>query len=290
MSNNVLLDTVVPALGAIVSTAMYLSPLKAVLRASRDKSLGELNPLPLSITIANTLAWTSYGLLKRDPFVTAPNTVGILISVFMTLTAFGLADEQTPPPSPQGLAGNVVCLIYYAAPLSTMWEVIRTRNSASILVPLTMMNTLNAALWTTYGIAVLDPYIWLPNGIGLALSLLQIALRLLFPSRPGASLPSHQHHSTFTTTAATTTTSASPKHRLHIKQHEPHHLIPHPHPDLDAYPATRPNPTDPTDPDAARPDGPDGPLLPVSAVSSSAVGGGKYTRLDESFGGVTGPR
>ncbi len=37
------------------------------------------------------------------------------------------------------MAGNIIALIYYAAPLSTMWEVIRTRNSASILVPLTMV-------------------------------------------------------------------------------------------------------------------------------------------------------
>ncbi|GLI70269.1 hypothetical protein VaNZ11_015201 [Volvox africanus] len=223
MSGNVLLDTVTPALGAVVSTAMYLSPLKAVLRASREKSLGELNPLPFGVTIANCIAWLSYGLLKHDPFVTAPNAAGVLIAVFMTLTAFGLADEEarhkmrfvcclTAGVMPLlgvftafgakdaemqkgvwGLAGNVICLIYYAAPLSTMWEVIRTRNSASILVPLTMMNTMNAALWTTYGVAVLDVYIWLPNGIGLALSVLQVALRLVFPARTGI-LPSHQHH------------------------------------------------------------------------------------------------
>ncbi|EFJ53175.1 hypothetical protein VOLCADRAFT_102793 [Volvox carteri f. nagariensis] len=129
----------------------------------------ELNPLPFGVTIANCIAWLGYGLLKHDPFVTAPNAAGVLIAVFMTLTAFGLADDTaqhkmrfvvclTAGVMPLlgvfttfgtkdvklqqglwGLAGNVICLIYYAAPLSTMWEVIRTRNSASILVPLTMV-------------------------------------------------------------------------------------------------------------------------------------------------------
>jgi hypothetical protein len=47
----------------------------------------------LTVTIANCIAWLSYGLLKHDPFVTAPNAAGVLIAVFMTLTAFGLADE-----------------------------------------------------------------------------------------------------------------------------------------------------------------------------------------------------
>ena len=38
-------------------------------------------------------------------------------------------------------------LVYYGAPLSTMAEVIKTRNSASILLPLTLMNLINALLW-----------------------------------------------------------------------------------------------------------------------------------------------
>lgn len=33
-----------------------------------------------------------------------------------------------------------------------MAEVIKTRNSASILLPLTLMNLVNAALWTIYGV------------------------------------------------------------------------------------------------------------------------------------------
>ncbi len=54
----------------------------------------ELNPIPFAVTIANCVAWCVYGLIKRDPFVTAPNAPGVLISAFITLTAFGLADEQ----------------------------------------------------------------------------------------------------------------------------------------------------------------------------------------------------
>jgi uncharacterized protein with PQ loop repeat len=57
---------------------------------------------------------------------------------------------------PRGVAGNVITLIYYAAPLSSMAEVIKTRNSASILLPMTLMNTLNAALWATYGVVCVE--------------------------------------------------------------------------------------------------------------------------------------
>jgi hypothetical protein len=47
----------------------------------------------------------------------------------------------------RGLSGNAISLVYYGAPLSTMAEVIKTRNSASILLPLTLMNLINALLW-----------------------------------------------------------------------------------------------------------------------------------------------
>ena len=57
----------------------------------------------------------------------------------------------TMPPPLRGLAGNAVSLVYYGAPLSTMAEVIKTRNSASILLPLTLMNLINALLWWVGG-------------------------------------------------------------------------------------------------------------------------------------------
>mmetsp|Transcript_22388 Transcript_22388/g.56985 ORF Transcript_22388/g.56985 Transcript_22388/m.56985 type:complete len:240 (-) Transcript_22388:1105-1824(-) len=213
-SDNVFLTSVVPALGAVISLAMYASPVQAVLAAQRSRQLGDLNPIPFAITVTNTIVWAVYGLIKHDPYVTAPNAMGVVVAVFCVLTSFSLASEQVRDRirlllctefailsllgvltsfsagtlkaqlGIWGMAGNVVTLIYYAAPLSTMAEVIRTRNSASILLPLCIMNMLNAALWTTYGVAMADGYIYVPNGIGLVLSLAQLALALVFPARP----------------------------------------------------------------------------------------------------------
>ena len=41
---------------------------------------------------------------------------------------------------------------YYAAPLSTLAEVVRWRCSASLHWPLVTMNAVNSALWTAYGV------------------------------------------------------------------------------------------------------------------------------------------
>ncbi len=66
MMTSFLLDTVVPGLGATISLAMYGTPLSAVLKAAQNKTLGDLNALPFSITVANTIIWLIYGV--RGPY------------------------------------------------------------------------------------------------------------------------------------------------------------------------------------------------------------------------------
>lgn len=40
------------------------------------------------------------------------------------------------------------------------------------------------ALWTTYGVfAAKDIFVWGPNGTGLILGLVQLALKLVYPSK-----------------------------------------------------------------------------------------------------------
>lgn len=43
------------------------------------------------------------------------------------------------------------------------------------------MNTANATFWTLYALAIKDLYIAIPNGIGVALGIVQIFLVIIFP-------------------------------------------------------------------------------------------------------------
>ena len=61
---------------------------------------------------------------------------------------------------------------------------IATRDSASIYAPLTAAQCANTLLWTVYGImAAKDVFVYGPNGIGLALGLTQLMLKLIFPAK-----------------------------------------------------------------------------------------------------------
>jgi hypothetical protein len=50
-NNGILLKHVVPALGCLVATALFVSPLQAVLAVRRAKALGALNPLPMVVVV-----------------------------------------------------------------------------------------------------------------------------------------------------------------------------------------------------------------------------------------------
>lgn len=80
-------------------------------------------------------------------------------------------------------AANVMLVFFFLSPLSTLLTVVRRRDSASLVLPLCVMNILNGALWSTYGLVRGDPFIWAPNVFGAVLGVLQTTLRLSFPQR-----------------------------------------------------------------------------------------------------------
>lgn len=82
-----------------------------------------------------------------------------------------------------GITVNCNLVFFYGAPLSTIWTVLSTRSSATIHRPTLLTNTANGAFWCAYGLAVLDPFIAVPNGLGAALGVIQVLLCLLFPRK-----------------------------------------------------------------------------------------------------------
>ena len=113
-----------------------------------------------------------------------------------------------------GLYGSLLCVLLFASPLSTVrrllarvsslismalarghmrrvpapcWcaqvrEVLHNSNAVSIYAPLTIAQCVNCGTWTLYGFAVGDIWVWGPNATGFVLGLIQVALKLAFPS------------------------------------------------------------------------------------------------------------
>jgi len=85
-----------------------------------------------------------------------------------------------------GVSVNLNLVVFYGAPLSTIWTVLTTRSSSSIHIRTMLTNTFNGIFWSAYGIAISDLFIAVPNSLGAALGVVQILLCLLFPRKKDA--------------------------------------------------------------------------------------------------------
>jgi len=80
-----------------------------------------------------------------------------------------------------GKLGVSVCILLFASPLSTLKTVVRTKSASSIPLPFTLACMLNCFLWSVAGLLEMkDFYIYFPNILGLASSVAQLSLRILY--------------------------------------------------------------------------------------------------------------
>lgn len=180
MSASVIADTVCPALGFVLSSALYYSPLPALRECVKKGDLGPFNVLPSAVMVIGTTSWLLYALSAKNPWIAATNAPGTLIALAQLVLMLPLMKQGPQLRQVQGVVvggaaimialwsklifggataavrsqvvgsfATAICIILFASPLSTITSVIRTKNSASILAPLTLSQCANCLLWTT---------------------------------------------------------------------------------------------------------------------------------------------
>jgi len=82
-----------------------------------------------------------------------------------------------------GWAGCVICVLMFTGPLVVIQHVLKSRSTAAMPFGFTFAGFLNCFLWTIYGYMILlDPFVWIPNGLGLIATIVQLSLFLQFPN------------------------------------------------------------------------------------------------------------
>lgn len=80
-----------------------------------------------------------------------------------------------------GVLVNVNLVIFFAAPLSTIRQVVETKDSSSIHRPLMIAMIAMSVFWVIYGFAKSDAFIIFPNACGFFLGLIQVLLCFTYP-------------------------------------------------------------------------------------------------------------
>ena len=65
----VFLNVVAPVMGLTLANVMFFSGVPAMLRCKRDGALGDMNPGPFPVVLANCVGWMGYSLLIHDYFL-----------------------------------------------------------------------------------------------------------------------------------------------------------------------------------------------------------------------------
>lgn len=108
-------------------------------------------------------------------------TAYVIIALVVGIVLSG-GDNDSVIENIVGIVALIVSIFYYAAPCSTLLKSIKTKDASSMLLPLICANLANATLWFFYGlIGLADPYIYIPNVLGIVFATASLIVKLTFP-------------------------------------------------------------------------------------------------------------
>ncbi|KAI5060231.1 hypothetical protein GOP47_0024651, partial [Adiantum capillus-veneris] len=208
MTNIDTVSTAIGILGNITAVLLFMSPLPTFYEICKKKSTGSFSGVPYLCSLANCLIWVFYGLpiithnlilvitingfgvfmeslylLVYVPFAQGKNKMKMLVIILIILVAYGIIIVLTLTVLPidkralfVGTIAAVLNTAMYAAPLAAMRNVIQTKSVDSMPFLLSLCTFVNSCLWAIYGILKKDPFIIIPNALGIIFGIMQLAL------------------------------------------------------------------------------------------------------------------
>ncbi|XP_027349048.1 bidirectional sugar transporter N3-like [Abrus precatorius] len=198
-------------LGNVISFLVFLAPMPTFYRIYKKKSTEGFQSLPYLVALFSSMLWLYYALLKRDAFLLITiNSFGCVVEMIyivlyityatrdarnltiklclaMNVGSFALILFVTHfavhgPLRVQVLGWICVSISVsvFAAPLSIVAQVVRTKSVEFMPFNLSFTLTLSAIMWFGYGLFLKDICIALPNVLGFVLGLLQMLLYIIY--------------------------------------------------------------------------------------------------------------
>ncbi|KAM7277312.1 hypothetical protein ACFE04_019178 [Oxalis oulophora] len=209
MVNDELVRTIVGVIGNVISFGLFASPIPTFIKICKDKSVNEFKPDPYLATVINCMLWTFYGMPFVHPdslLVITINATGVLmemiyVSIFfiyspwpkqkkIILTILGelvfmalvviIVLHFVNGTKARSMVVGTICLVFnvvmYAAPLTVMRIVIKTKSVKYMPFFLSLANFCNGIIWVIYALLKFDLYVLIPNALGTLSGLVQLIL------------------------------------------------------------------------------------------------------------------
>ncbi|KAI3825728.1 hypothetical protein L1987_07321 [Smallanthus sonchifolius] len=230
-------------LGNIISLMVYLAPAPTFYRIIKNKSTQGFQSIPYVAALFSSMIWIYYATLKTDAtllvtinafgcvietlYITiyiayAPKNIKIQTTkLVVTLNIVGfwviaLSTHYLAEGPTRATILGWICLVIsvsvFAAPLSIMKRVIRTKSVEFMPFGLSFFLALSAVMWFFYGLLQKDIYVALPNIIGFVLGVVQMVLYFVYKNYNKKKINLEQKLPTTISTMDTYPVCDAPKH------------------------------------------------------------------------------
>ncbi|KAK4362364.1 hypothetical protein RND71_017605 [Anisodus tanguticus] len=209
MANRETIRTIIGVIGNVISFFLFLSPVPTFIKIWKAKTVMQFRPDPYVVTVLNCAVWVFYGMPFVHPdslLVITINGIGLVIELIYVTIFFTFADwpkrrrivivlivevilfaiiifitltflHDTKTRSMLvGILAVIMNILMYASPLTVMRRVIKTKSVKYMPFFLSLANFANGGVWFAYAFLKFDPYILIPNGLGMISGILQLIL------------------------------------------------------------------------------------------------------------------
>ncbi|XP_030957616.1 bidirectional sugar transporter N3-like [Quercus lobata] len=201
-------------LGNIISFLVFLAPVPTFYRIFKKKSTQGFQSVPYVVALFSSILWLYYAMLKKNAmllitinsfgcaiemiyiilYITyaprAPGNLALKVFVSMNMGLFTsillvthFAVKEKFRVEFLGWVCVAISVSVFAAPLSIVAQVIRTRSVEFMPFNLSFFLTLSAMMWFAYGLFLKDICIAIPNIVGFFLGLLQMLLYAIYRNK-----------------------------------------------------------------------------------------------------------
>ncbi|OIW00248.1 hypothetical protein TanjilG_27499 [Lupinus angustifolius] len=202
----------VGVLGNIASFICFLAPVSTFYRVCKKKTTEGFQSVPYVAALFCSMLWIFYAYIKKgEILIITINSFGcfietIYLAIYITycpkkarmftlkliflfnlggifliiLLTHVLAKERAARLEILGWICVVLSTSVFAAPLSIIKVVIRTKSVEFMPLPLSALLTISAIMWMAYGILLRDIYVTLPNIVGVTFGIIQMVLYAMY--------------------------------------------------------------------------------------------------------------
>ncbi|MCD7451232.1 Bidirectional sugar transporter sweet5 [Datura stramonium] len=209
MAKTETIRTIVGIIGNVISFGLFLSPVPTFVKIWKAKTVMQFKPDPYVVTALNCAVWVFYGMPFVHPdslLVVTINGIGLVIEliyvsiffiyaewpkrkkiiiyliievillgivIFVTLNFLHGTKNRSML---VGILAIIFNILMYASPLTVMRRVISTKSVEYMPFYLSLANFANGCIWFAYAFLKFDPYILVPNGLGVLSGAVQLIL------------------------------------------------------------------------------------------------------------------